>query len=274
MRKIHWFIIVVILLIPVMGILFYPYMPEKMGTHWCSGKTPDGYMNKFEGIFLVALICVILPAIPLIINIIASIWSQKTDRNISLFFLDYFTIILSVILSVFLLASHIAVLVWNCGVDFSIPIFMNISGGISVGILLISVLILIAVLINKQKKMMDSAGVGNFICSDGKYKDGLIEILQDNIIFKDYYFPMGAKSVNFSEVEYVQTKKPTLWNGKWRLHGTGDLLFRMWFPADYNRPSRDTIFVMKVKNKWTKIGFTVENSQAVSELFKSKGLLR
>jgi hypothetical protein len=74
-------------------------------------------------------------------------------------------------------------------------------------------------------------------------------------------------------VQYVKEKPPTLWNGKWRLHGTGDPLFRIWFPADYDRPSRDKIFAMKVKNKWIRIGFTVENSLAVSELFKTKGLL-
>jgi hypothetical protein len=168
------------------------------------------------------------------------------------------------------LAVYTATLVWNYGVDFSIPIFISIS----IGLLLTSVLILIVSAMNEQKKTMNSAVAANFIRSEGKYKDSLIEISQDNIIFKDYYFPAGSKSINFSEVEYVEAKKPTLCNGKWRLHGTGDLLFRIWFPADYNRPSRDTIFVMKVKNRWTKIGFTVENSQAVSELLKSKGLLR
>jgi uncharacterized membrane protein len=267
MRKIHWFIIAVILLIPVMGILFYPYMPEKMGTHWQFSKTPDGYTNKFEGTFLTAAICIATPTFLLVINILASVFKTNSrSKNIGLFFLDYLT----AIFSTFVLAVYTATLVWNYGVDFSIPIF--ISAGI--GILLISVLILIISAMNEQKKMMDSAVAANFICSDGKYKDGLIEISQDNIIFKDYYFPVGSKSINLSQIEYVEAKKPTLCNGKWRLHGTGDLLFRIWFPADYNRPSRDTIFVMKVKNKWTKIGFTVENSQAVFELLKNKGLLR
>jgi uncharacterized membrane protein len=266
MRKVHWFIIAAILLIPVMGILFYPHMPEKMGTHWQFSKTPDCYMDKFEGTFLMALISVISPTFLLIINIIVSaVRTENKTKNISLFFLDYVT----VLLSVFLLAFYTAVLIWNCGVDFSIPIFMCVG----VSLLLISILILTAALINEQKKTMDSAHVSNCICSDGKYKDSLIEISHDNIIFKDYYFPMGSKSINFSEVEYIKTKKPTLCNGKWRLHGTGDLLFRIWFPADYNRPSRDTIFVMKVKNKRIKIGFTVENSYVVSELFKSKRYL-
>ncbi|MFA6175577.1 MAG: DUF1648 domain-containing protein [Phycisphaerae bacterium] len=269
MRKIHWFIIVVILLIPVTGILFYPYMPEKMGTHWQFSKTPDGYMDKFEGTFITALVCVILLTILLTVNIIVSVRSAKT-YNVNLLGLDYF----AVLLSVFVLVVYTATLVWNYGVDFSIPIFMCIGVGVFGLSVLVIILSTFPGTMNQQKKNVDSAGINNCICSDGKYKDGLIEVSQDKIILKDYYFPIGAKSVNFSEVEYVQTKKPTLWNGKWRLHGTGDLLFRIWFPADYNRPSRDTIFVMKVKNKWTKIGFTVENSQAVSELFKNKGLLR
>ncbi|MFA6187092.1 MAG: DUF1648 domain-containing protein [Phycisphaerae bacterium] len=267
MRKIHWFIIVVILLIPIMGILFYPHLPQKMGTHWQFSKTPDGYMDKFGGTFLAAAICVISPTILLVINILASVFkTNNKSKNIGLFFMDYFT----AILSTFLLAVYTAVLVWNYGVDFSMPIFACFS----VGLLLISVLVLVISAMNEQKKIMDSAGFNNRIPSDGKYKDSLIEISQDNIIFKDYYFPMGSKSVTLSQVEYVEAKKPTLCNGKWRLHGTGDLLFRIWFPADYNRPSRDTIFVMKIKNKWTKIGFTAENSYVVSELFKNKGLLR
>ena len=254
-----------------MGILFYPHLPQKMGTHWCFSKTPDGYMDKFEGTFLTALICIATPTFLLVINVAVSIF--KTDnksQNIPLFFLDYFT----VLLSLFLLAVYTAILVWNYGVDFSMPIFACVS----VGLLLISILILIVFIMAKtmkqEKKTIDSAGFNNRIPSDGKYKDSLIEISQDNIIFKDYYFPMGSKSVTLSQVEYVEAKKPTLCNGKWRLHGTGDLLFRIWFPADYNRPNRDTIFVMKIKNKWTKIGFTAENSYVVSELFKNKGLLR
>jgi uncharacterized membrane protein len=269
MRKIHWLIIFIITLFPVIGIMFYPYMPEQMGTHWQFGKTPDGYMGKFNGTFLTALICVISPTILLIINIGVSTRTAKTSKNILLFFLDYFTIVLSLSL----LAVYTAVLVWNYGIDFSIPIFM----GVIVGLLVISELTLIVFIMIKTMKpqmAISPISTNNCIPSDGKYKDSLIEISQDNIIFKNYYFPMGSKSINLSQVEYVEAKPPTLGNGKWRLHGTGDLFFRIWFPADYGRPSRDKIFVMKVKDKWIRIGFTVENSQIVSELFKSKGLLR
>ena len=104
------------------------------------------------------------------------------------------------------------------------------------------------------------------------YEDSLVDIYNDTIVFKNYYL-CGDKSVKLSQVEYVQALPPTLRNGKWRFHGTGDLLFRIWFPADYERNIRDKIFVMKIKGKWTRIGFTVENSYTVSEIFKSRGLL-
>ncbi|MCE5341731.1 MAG: DUF1648 domain-containing protein [Planctomycetaceae bacterium] len=267
MRKIHWITIVIILLIPISGILFYPYMPEKMGTHWQFSKTPDGYMDKFSGTFVTALICIASPAFLLFINIAVSVLADKNkSKSIALFFMDYFTLILSL----FLAGSYIAVLIWNCGVDFSVPIFMSTG----VAVLIISILMLIISLMRQQQKSESSAITENINFSDGKYKDSLIEISGNNMIFKDYYFPMGSKKVNLSQVDYVKALKPTVWNGKWRMHGTGDLLFRIWFPADYNRPNRDMIFILKIKNKWTKVGFTVENSKAVSVFFKTKGLLR
>jgi len=72
------------------------------------------------------------------------------------------------------------------------------------------------------------------------------------------------------EVEYVQEKKHTLWNGRYLHHATND--FRTWFPNDFSLP--DKIFMIKIKGKWIKIKFIVENSCAVSELFRTKGLLR
>jgi uncharacterized membrane protein len=267
MRKIQWLTIVIILLVPIAGFLFYPHLPEKMGTHWQFNKTPDGFMDKFSGTFVVALICIASPAFLLFINIALSLFKdEKTERNALLFFLDYFTLILSS----FFATAYIAVLVWNCGLDFSIPVFMSISSGIFI----VSIIILIIFSVRQLQKIETLIIQKNINFSDGKYKDSLIEIFNGFIIFKDYYFPAGSKSINLSNVEYVKELKPTVWNGKWRLHGSGDLLFRVWFPADYNRPNRDKIFVMKIKNRWVKVGFTAENSKAVSDFFSSKGLLQ
>lgn len=92
------------------------------------------------------------------------------------------------------------------------------------------------------------------------YTDGLIELTDDSILFRNYYYPFGSRRVTLSEVDTVRVKKPTISTGKYRYYGTGD--FRTWFPPD-SRSSRDKIFIMTLKNKWWRIGFTVEDSQSV-----------
>jgi hypothetical protein len=99
------------------------------------------------------------------------------------------------------------------------------------------------------------------------YSDKLVEINDDSILVRDYYYPFGNKRVNFGNVENIVVKKPSLLSGKYRYYGTGD--FRTWFPPD-NRTSRDKIFIIKIKKKWWRIGLTVENSQTVLNLIKDK----
>ncbi len=99
------------------------------------------------------------------------------------------------------------------------------------------------------------------------YSDKLIEISEDSIIIRNYYFPFGSRQIYWNEVENIVVYKPGLLTGKYRYWGTGD--FHTWFPPD-NRLKRDKIFIMKLKNKWWQIGFTVENSQTVIDLLKKK----
>ena len=238
-----------------------------MATHWSMSKIPDNFMGKFAGIASMALISIIIIASSLVLNVFFTRKIGNKNRQITLL-IDSYTILLSL----FLFAIYIAVLVWNTGTDFSMPKYTLLSG------VILSILMLAATfycLSRKQKiheEIIKSKVEYSF--GDSRYKDSLIEIRDDTIIFKNYYFPTRSKQVNLSQVEYIEEKPPTIWNGKYRLHGTGDLLFRIWFPADYERPSRDRIFIMKIKDKWTQIGFTAENSNIVSELFERKGLLK
>ena len=87
--------------------------------------------------------------------------------------------------------------------------------------------------------------------SDIVYSDKLVEITEDSILFRHYYFPFGSKTVNLDDVESVKTLEPTLRNGKWRIYGTGD--FHTWFPLDKKRPDRDLIFVMTLKRRWWRV---------------------
>ncbi|WP_024336516.1 hypothetical protein [Desulfotignum balticum] len=105
------------------------------------------------------------------------------------------------------------------------------------------------------------------------YNDELVCITNENITFFNYYFPTCKKKVvKIADIESVVVLKPTLKSGKWRIHGTGS--FKVWFPNDNDRPSRDRIFKMVLKNQWVDIGFTVKNGDLVEELLTSRGLIK
>ena len=105
------------------------------------------------------------------------------------------------------------------------------------------------------------------------YRDKLITITENEIVFHNYYFPISKdKVVEFKNIKYVSVKKPTLRNGKWRLHGSGN--FKVWFPKDYGRPKRDRIFLAILKTQWVNIGFTAENGERVENVLRSKSLIR
>lgn len=104
------------------------------------------------------------------------------------------------------------------------------------------------------------------------YQDSLIKIIEDSIILKNYYFPsMKEKRITFDSIERIEVKEPSIWTGKWRIHGTGN--FRNWYPMDSSRYKRDMIFFIRVANKWIIPAFTAEDSVCVLNILKGKGLI-
>ena len=105
------------------------------------------------------------------------------------------------------------------------------------------------------------------------YEDNLVEISDDSILIKNYYLPfIGSRRVPFSKIQYVTAEKPSFWNGKFRIWGTGN--FAAWFPIDFARSKRDTIFTITLVGDRISIGFTVSDSKSVSEILRQKGLIR
>lgn len=104
------------------------------------------------------------------------------------------------------------------------------------------------------------------------YSDSLIQITERCILFRRYGLFGGDRLVPFSEIEKIVAEKPSIWNGKFRFHGTGD--FQTWFSCDFRRHKRDKIFVASIRNKWWRIGFTVEDSATVIKILREKGLIR
>ena len=110
------------------------------------------------------------------------------------------------------------------------------------------------------------------LVSGTSYHDSLVAITGDSILFKRYNIVERDRLVLFSDIEKIIVKPASIWNGKFRFHGTGD--FHTWFPKDFQRYKRDKIFFAFIRNKWWRIGFTVEDSAAVIKIFQEKGLIR
>ena len=109
--------------------------------------------------------------------------------------------------------------------------------------------------------------------SESIYADRLISITENAITFRRYYYPTGkSKVVRLSDIECIVVRALTIWNGKWRLHGTGSI--KTWYPEDMNRPQRDRIFFAELKNQWVNIGFTVENADPVVGIFRKMNLIK
>ena len=105
------------------------------------------------------------------------------------------------------------------------------------------------------------------------YEDKLVIINSVSITLKNYYFPSHSSiTVNYDDITRITVKQPTMTTGKYRYWGTGDFIH--WYPMDNNRSRRDLIFFIYRKNKKIIIGFTVENSQKVKEIFTAKGFLK
>jgi hypothetical protein len=103
------------------------------------------------------------------------------------------------------------------------------------------------------------------------YADRLIQVTETSILFKSYYFPSGSKRIELSDIDHVEVIEPTLLSGKWRIHGSGD--FRTWFPRDLKRPKRDRLFIIHLRNRWRRIGFTVEDSNRLIDVLKDRKIL-
>lgn len=100
------------------------------------------------------------------------------------------------------------------------------------------------------------------------YSDKLIEISDDSILIRRYYFPFGSKRVNISDIENITAYKTSSHFDICRYWGTGD--FHTYYPPDIRRPKRDKIFIMKIKKKYWRPGLTVEDSKTVLDLLKNK----
>lgn len=122
MRKAELFVLIAVVFSFIIGIYFYPQMPEQMASHWNAQGKVDGYMSRFWGVFLMpfvfvglALLFIAIPRIDPLKNNIEK-FRKYYDGFIILFF-------------IFMLLVYFQTILWNLGIEISpnlaFPILMG-----------------------------------------------------------------------------------------------------------------------------------------------------
>lgn len=96
------------------------------------------------------------------------------------------------------------------------------------------------------------------------YEDKFVRITDEAIEIKEYTFMKKSRIVPFTEISKLLVKKATVLNGRYRALGTGD--FFIWFAYDDRRFERDCLFFMTVKNRYWRIGFSVEDPEVFTRI--------
>ena len=112
-KNIQILIIGLILVSFLIGAYLYPYMPEKMASHWDANGSVDGYMPKLWGLFLLPAITAILFLVYMLIPKI-----DPLKGNIEKFRGHFDVFIL--LLFVFLFYVHMLTMLWNLSYRFNI----------------------------------------------------------------------------------------------------------------------------------------------------------
>jgi len=120
-RKIgHVTIILLVILCFIITIFFYPYLPQKMASHWGASGEVNGFMPKEVSAFLVPLIATVLAFV--------LYYTPKLDplqKNIEKFREHYERFIVH--LTVFFLFLQVIILLWNVGIQIDFNIVMGLA---------------------------------------------------------------------------------------------------------------------------------------------------
>ncbi len=117
MRKVIIIALGIILISFLIGIYFYPQMPEQMASHWNATGEVDGFLPKFWGLFLIPMMSLGLFLLFLVIPKI-----DPLKANIEKFrkYFDGFIILIFG----FLFYIYLLTIFWNLGFRFALPQLM------------------------------------------------------------------------------------------------------------------------------------------------------
>lgn len=123
LRKAEIVVLALVLLSFALGGFFYPWLPEKLASHWNAQGEVDGYMPKSWGVFFLPLMLLVLAlffiAIPRI---------DPLKENIERFRPYYDGFI--VLFFIFMLSIYLQANLWNLGIKVSPNVFYPIGLGL------------------------------------------------------------------------------------------------------------------------------------------------
>ncbi len=74
------------------------------------------------------------------------------------------------------------------------------------------------------------------------YDDGSVACTDTDLVIRRYYFPLGgAKRIPYQAIQEVR-RAPLTVMGRWRIHGSNDLVH--WYNFDLRRPRKSTALVV------------------------------
>ena len=101
------------------------------------------------------------------------------------------------------------------------------------------------------------------------YDDGVISCDETRVIVR-WYYPWGAKSIPYASISAVKVVPLTLWRGRWRIWGSGDL--RHWFNLDRRRPQKNAALVLRT-GRWVRPVITPDDPGAVEAILRERGVV-
>lgn len=119
----HTIITALIIASFLLGAYLYPFMPERMATHWDAAGIVNGYMSKTWGLFLMPLLSGLI--------FLAFLLAPRMDplrKNIEQF-RGHFDLFMLLFFS-FLFYLYLLTLIWNLGYRFNLIAFMAPAFGV------------------------------------------------------------------------------------------------------------------------------------------------
>lgn len=129
--------LLIIFLSFLIGIYFYPRMPEMMASHWNSQGQVDGYISRFWGLFLMPLISF---GLLLLLLFVPKLDPLKTNVKKFRKYYDFFILILIL----FLFYLYFLTVLWNLGIRFDMNLVLPPAFG--------ALFFYIGILIEKAKR--------------------------------------------------------------------------------------------------------------------------